>query len=253
MRNPLLIVIRPYGGAGLARRASGPPLRRRPWKTLRRKRLPWRSRPGRAAAGGSQPLTVTNCHVLTTASVSASGDDGAGNVAARSQDDDVNTRWSGPGVGAWLRMDLGSVQTVSGVAVAWYLGAVQLDNFTLSASEDGADLLPSVHGHQRAEDAAQTYTFTPRKRALRARDRQRQHGEYLGLHQRGARVRCAARRPRRTRARRCRGAVPAERGDRRARWWRSAPACPARPSCAMARARTCPGRRRPPRRAGGTR
>jgi len=111
------------------------------------------------------PLTVTNCRVLTTAAVSASGDDGAGSVASNTQDDNLSTRWSGYGKGAWLLMDLGSVQSLAGAAVAWHLGTVQLNNFTISTSEDGASYTQAYSAVSAANTAAQTYPFSAPRRA----------------------------------------------------------------------------------------
>ncbi|WP_224248336.1 discoidin domain-containing protein [Hyalangium gracile] len=109
------------------------------------------------------PLTVTNCRVLTTAAVSASGDDGAGGVAANSQDDNLTTRWAGPGVGAWLRMDLGSVQTLAGAAIAWHQGNQRQNHFVLSTSEDGTTYTQVYAADSALNLDAQTYTFAPRR------------------------------------------------------------------------------------------
>lgn len=110
-------------------------------------------------------LIVTNCRLLTTAAVSASGDDGAGSVAANTQDDNLGTRWSGYGKGSWLRMDLGSAQSLAGAAVAWHLGTVQLNHFTLSTSEDGVSYTQVYAGVSAANTQAQTYTFSAPRRA----------------------------------------------------------------------------------------
>jgi hypothetical protein len=113
----------------------------------------------------SGPLTASNCRLLATAQVSASGDDGAGSVAANSQDDNLSTRWSGPGKGAWLRMDLGGVQSLAGAAVAWHDGARRQNYFTLSTSEDGVTYTQVYSGTSALGTVAQTYTFTPARRA----------------------------------------------------------------------------------------
>ncbi|ADO69217.1 discoidin domain-containing protein [Stigmatella aurantiaca] len=108
----------------------------------------------------SQALTAAGCAVLTTAQVNASGDDGAGSVAANSQDDDLATRWSGAGKGAWLTMDLGSSQSLTGVAVAWHQGASRQNHFTLSTSEDGATFTQAYAGDSALSAAVQTYAFS---------------------------------------------------------------------------------------------
>jgi hypothetical protein len=108
---------------------------------------------------------VTNCWVLPTRAVTASGHDGAGSVAANTQDDNLSTRWSGWGKGAWLLMDLGSAQPVSGAAVAWHLGTTQISNFTISTSEDGASYAQAYAGTSAPNTAAQTYAFSSPRRA----------------------------------------------------------------------------------------
>jgi acid phosphatase type 7 len=104
-------------------------------------------------------LTASNCTALPTAQVSASGDDGAGSVAANSQDDDLTTRWSGLGKGAWLTMDLGASQSLTGVAVAWHQGATRQNHFTLATSEDGVTFTQAHAGTSALASAAQTYAF----------------------------------------------------------------------------------------------
>ena len=112
-----------------------------------------------------EPLTVTNCRALATAEMSASGDDGAGSVAWNTQDDNLGTRWSGYGKGAWLLLDLGEVQPLVGAAVAWHLGTVQLNDFTISTSEDGASYSLGYSGTNAANTVAQTYPFDAPRRA----------------------------------------------------------------------------------------
>ncbi|WP_225410207.1 metallophosphoesterase [Stigmatella hybrida] len=104
-------------------------------------------------------LTASNCTVLTTAQASASGDDGAGSVAANSQDDDLATRWSGPGKGAWLTMDLGGSQALTGVAVTWHQGTTRQNHFTLSTSDDGVSFTQAYAGTSALTSAVQTYAF----------------------------------------------------------------------------------------------
>jgi hypothetical protein len=109
-------------------------------------------------------LTVSNCRLLTTTATKASGDDGAGSVAANTQDDNLGTRWAGPGKGAWLTLDLGTSQTLAGAAVAWHLGNQRQNHFTLSTSEDGTTFTQAYAADSALNTAAQTYRFTsPRK------------------------------------------------------------------------------------------
>jgi 3',5'-cyclic AMP phosphodiesterase CpdA len=115
--------------------------------------------------GATGPLTASNCRLMTTAAASASGDDGVGSVAANSQDDNLATRWSGQGVGSWLRMDLGSVQSLTGAAVAWHRGNERQNHFTLSTSEDGVTYTQVYAGTSTLTAAAQTYAFPSVRRA----------------------------------------------------------------------------------------
>ncbi|MFP2928653.1 metallophosphoesterase [Pyxidicoccus sp. 3LG] len=131
-----------------ASRPSRPGLSRRP----ARARCPWR----RGGADGSR-LPHPHHRVVT-----ASGDDGAGSVAANSQDDDLATRWSGPGKGAWLTMDLGSSQSIAGTTVAWHRGNERQNHFVVSTSVDGTTFTQAYAATSAASTAAQTYAFSVR-------------------------------------------------------------------------------------------
>lgn len=113
----------------------------------------------------ASPLTASNCRLLSTATVNASGDDGEGSVATNTQDDNLATRWSGAGVGAWLRLDLGGVQPLSGVAVAWHRGTERQSYFTVATSEDNVTYTQAYSGTSALTTAAQTYTFPSVRRA----------------------------------------------------------------------------------------
>ncbi|MFF5106628.1 chondroitinase-B domain-containing protein [Streptomyces sp. NPDC000134] len=78
--------------------------------------------------GGGSPAEVVG--------VSASPDDG--NVPANTLDNDLSTRWSSEGDGAWVRYDLGSVRTVGSVSIAWHQGDSRKNTFDVQLSEDGS-------------------------------------------------------------------------------------------------------------------
>ena len=60
------------------------------------------------------------------------------NVAGNAVDNDVATRWSGNGDGAWIRLDLGAPREVSHVRIAVYQGNTRRNRFDLQlAGEDG--------------------------------------------------------------------------------------------------------------------
>ncbi|WP_395841841.1 heparin lyase I family protein [Archangium violaceum] len=119
--------------------------------------------PSETLGTASDALTVQNCVSLSASSVLASGDDGAGSVAANTLDDKLDTRWSGPGKGAWIDYDLGSVKSISGAAIAWHQGNTRASNFTLSVSSDGVSYTQVYSGKSSGTTtAAETYAFTAR-------------------------------------------------------------------------------------------
>lgn len=85
-----------------------------------------------AALVGAAPVTASAAGTEITpgaSAVTASTDDG--NVPANVVDKSLSTRWSGDGDGAWLQLDLGSVQTVSQIKVAVYHGDQRQNVFQL--------------------------------------------------------------------------------------------------------------------------
>jgi hypothetical protein len=61
-----------------------------------------------------------------------------GNVPGNTVDNRLDTRWSGNGDGAWLKLDLGSMVKVTHVRIAWYLGNTRFSRFDLQYSNDDA-------------------------------------------------------------------------------------------------------------------
>ncbi|NMO14944.1 serine/threonine protein phosphatase [Pyxidicoccus fallax] len=119
--------------------------------------------PAPDARGSAAELTAPGCSILTTASVTASGDDGTGSVAANSQDDNLTTRWSGPGKGAWLNMDLGASKSVAGATVVWHQGNTRQNYFVISTSTDGTNFTQAFSGTSALNTSAQTYAFSARQ------------------------------------------------------------------------------------------
>ena len=70
------------------------------------------------------------------AGVSASTSDT--NVPANTVDDNLATRWSGAGDGAWIQYDLGATRTVGFATVAVYNGTSRRNRFDLQISGDGS-------------------------------------------------------------------------------------------------------------------
>src|SRR5947199_7628729 len=81
------------------------------------------------------PPPANNCQNSTIAAVTAIGNDT--NIPANARDGNLATRWSNLGVGSWIKLDLGSQQTVCSTDIAWYLGNQRSSNFVISTSTDG--------------------------------------------------------------------------------------------------------------------
>ncbi|PTL80691.1 heparin lyase I family protein [Vitiosangium sp. GDMCC 1.1324] len=117
--------------------------------------------PPETVAVASDALTTQNCVQLPTTAVVASGDDGNG--PGNTGDDRLDTRWSSLGKGSWIDYDLGSVRSISGVAIAWHEGNLRANNFALSVSSDGINYTPIYTGKSSgATTAAETYSFAAR-------------------------------------------------------------------------------------------
>jgi rhamnogalacturonyl hydrolase YesR len=69
--------------------------------------------------------------------IASSFEAGTDNKPERTLDFDLNTRWSAEGVGQWIQYDLGSLQLVTSVDIAWYKGNERYSKFAISLSEDG--------------------------------------------------------------------------------------------------------------------
>lgn len=106
------------------------------------------------AAGGN------NCSgKLPIAAIQASTDDG--DVPDNAVDGNLQTRWSGYGTGANITADIGSIETVCAVGVAWYKGNQRRTFFTISASTDGSDYQQIYTGSSSGTSTDfETYTIS---------------------------------------------------------------------------------------------
>jgi hypothetical protein len=52
-------------------------------------------------------------------------------------DNNFGTRWANPDIGSWLRADLGSIQNICSVDIAWYNGFARQYHFIIATSTDG--------------------------------------------------------------------------------------------------------------------
>jgi hypothetical protein len=95
--------------------------------------------------GGAAVLTSTN----------------DGNVGANTVDNNLGTRWSGMGDGAWIRYDLGTARVVTRVSIAVYRGNERRNRFDLQHSMNGTDWSPILTGEQTngLNLAEQPFTF----------------------------------------------------------------------------------------------
>jgi hypothetical protein len=120
------------------------------------------------------PTPPGGCYTEVTpgaSSVTASGNDG--NVPGNTVDNSWSTRWSASGDGQWIRYDLGSLQTVGHVKVAFYSGNTRQARFDLQTSTDGtswASALTNVTS-SGTTTAEQTFDFA---------DRSARYVRYLG-------------------------------------------------------------------------
>jgi hypothetical protein len=96
--------------------------------------------------------------------INASGDDG--NVPANAVDDNLSTRWTGPGDGAWLRIDLGSTRSVCGVKIAFYRGNERVYRFDIQTSNDAATWTTALQGQSSGTtNGLETFDIVPDRAA----------------------------------------------------------------------------------------
>ena len=89
------------------------------------------------------------------------------NVAGSAVDNNLSTRWSGLGDGAWIRFDLGASRTVTSVKIAVYNGTSRRNIFDLEVSADGTNWTPVLTGLQSSGTtlAEEPYDFSPPRAA----------------------------------------------------------------------------------------
>ena len=75
-------------------------------------------------------------------------DDGNNNdsVFARLLDNDYDTKWKEEGFGSFIQADLGSVEPVCNVGIAWDKGDERSYNFVVSTSDDGTTFTDALRG-----------------------------------------------------------------------------------------------------------
>ena len=95
------------------------------------------------------------CVEITPPASSVTASTSDANVPGNTVDNNLATRWSGNGDGTWLRLDLGSVRTVSYVKVAVYSGNARRNRFDLQLSADGASWTNAWSGESSGTTTAE--------------------------------------------------------------------------------------------------
>jgi subtilisin len=77
--------------------------------------------------------------------VSASGNQ-VGYPPSNVLDNSLSTRWSNPGVGSWIRADLGTGKNICSVDIAWWKGNERQYKFAIATSTDGTTFVNKFSG-----------------------------------------------------------------------------------------------------------
>jgi hypothetical protein len=77
--------------------------------------------------------------------VSASGNQ-VGYPPSNVLDNSLSTRWSNPGLGSWIRTDLGTIKNICSVDIAWWKGNERQYKFAIATSTDGTIFVNKFSG-----------------------------------------------------------------------------------------------------------
>lgn len=83
-----------------------------------------------------KPVLAQSSNSLPIAAVTASTSDS--NLPANAIDNNLSTRWSGLGQGAWIKFDLGTTATVNKIGIAFYRGSLREAYFSVEVSTDNS-------------------------------------------------------------------------------------------------------------------
>jgi len=76
-------------------------------------------------------------------------------------DNDLDTKWEEEGFGSFIQADLGSVESVCNVGIAWDKGDERSYNFVISTSDDGTTFTDVLRGTSSGStEALETYDLT---------------------------------------------------------------------------------------------
>jgi hypothetical protein len=77
-------------------------------------------------------------------------------------DNDLTTRWSNQGTGSWITVDLGSLQNVCSIGIAWYQGDTRIAHFVVQGSSDNTHYLDLLRGDSSGKGKQiETYAIAP--------------------------------------------------------------------------------------------
>jgi hypothetical protein len=108
----------------------------------------------------SVTATLAGAAEITPAASAVTASTQDSNVPGNVVDNNLSTRWSGSGDGAWIRLDLGMSQVVGDVRVAVHQGNARRNSFDLQLSTDGATWLTVFSGQSNGTTTLeQTYDF----------------------------------------------------------------------------------------------
>jgi hypothetical protein len=82
---------------------------------------------------------------LPISGVTASGSE-SGYPPSNVLDNNLATRWSSYGIGQFITADLGSIQNICSVDIAWYLGNARVYHFVIATSTDGTTFTNKFSG-----------------------------------------------------------------------------------------------------------
>ena len=93
--------------------------------------------------------------------VTASGNE-AGSPPSNVVDNDLSTKWSNPGIGSWIRADLGSIKNICSVDIAWWKGDERQYNFVIATSTDGTTFTNKLTSKSSGTELnSEKYTIDP--------------------------------------------------------------------------------------------
>lgn len=116
----------------------------------------------RAAAGAETYNDMGPSISIASATASSYDTEAGGFPPEQAIDNDLKTRWSALGDGEWIQLDLGSIQDVSSVGLAYFVGDERTSSFDIEVSDDAATWTPVLTGRTTSGTTLQTeyYQFT---------------------------------------------------------------------------------------------